>query len=52
MQRYLDLERYRLFKGFSDVITLDFSIREIVLHVLTLFANNGFTKLLRVGDII
>ena len=28
---------------FSDVITIDFSIREIVLHVLSLFPNIGFT---------
>ena len=30
---------------FSDVITVDFSIREIALHVLTLFSNTGFTVL-------
>ena len=41
-----------LARAFSDVITVDFSIREIVIHVLTLFPNNGFTKLLRIGDIM
>ena len=30
---------------FSDVKTVDFSIREIALHVLTLFSNTGFTVL-------
>ena len=29
--------------AFSDVIIVHFSIREIVLHVLPLFPNTGFT---------
>ena len=29
--------------AFSDAITVHFSIREIVLHILTLFPNTGFT---------
>ena len=32
-----------LASAFSDVITVDFSFREIVLHVLALFLNNGLT---------
>ena len=32
-----------LASDFSDVITVDFLIREIVLHVLTFFQNTGFT---------
>ena len=32
-----------LASAFSDVITEDFQIREIMLHVLTLFPNTGFT---------
>ena len=59
---YVSISRFRtmltknslkvLARAFSDVITVDFSIREIVIHVLTLFPNNGFTKLLHIGDIM
>ena len=43
-----------LAKAFSDVITVDISIREIVRHVLTLFPRVvlQITKLLRAGEIM